>query len=77
MAPVVLRTRNLVVRVYPKDHHPPHVHVIGPNAEARFEIENLRCTYFRGFSFRDLGRIKEFLRHHEQTLWEAWNDYQE
>ena len=34
--PTVLRIGGLRVTIYPNDHPPPHVHVIGANGEAVF-----------------------------------------
>ncbi len=62
--------------IYPKDHGPPHVHVIAPEAEAKFELKGMICFYSRGFSKRDLRRIGTFLVEHKALLMEAWNDYQ-
>jgi hypothetical protein len=35
---VTLRFRGLRVMIYSFDHRPPHVHVIGPGAEARIAL---------------------------------------
>lgn len=77
MVPTIIRTRNLSVRIYPKDHNPPHVHVIGPDAEAKFRIDNLDCISSRGFSQKALKKIKAFLNERKDYLLEAWNEYQE
>lgn len=77
MSPAIYKTGNLQIRVYPKDHNPPHVHVVGPEAEAKFKLDNLECFYSKGFSRRSLKRIEDYLRERKQTLMEAWNDYQE
>ena len=71
MAPVVLRTRNLRVMVYPRDHKPPHVHVKGPGREARFNLKDLRCVSARGFSFAELAKLKEFLNNYRDLLLET------
>ena len=63
--------------VYPKDHSPPHVHVLGPNQEAKFSLEPIECFYSRGFSERALREIKEYLKDKKKFLLEAWNEYQE
>jgi hypothetical protein len=34
----ILRFRGLRVMIYSYDHRPPHVHVIGPGAEARIAL---------------------------------------
>ena len=36
--PTVLRLGGLRVVIYPNDHSPPHVHVIGPAGEAIFRL---------------------------------------
>jgi len=36
--PTVLRIRGLRIVIYPNDHLPPHVHVIGAEGEARISI---------------------------------------
>ena len=76
MAPTVFRTRNLRIVIYPKDHEPPHVHAIGPDAEAKFEIETLNCFFSRGFTTKDLKRIQSYLDSQKEYLMEVWNDNQ-
>ncbi len=59
--PTVLRIGNLRVVIYPNDHRPAHVHVIGPEHEALFHLNcpagpvDLRENY--GFSTREIIRI--------------------
>jgi Domain of unknown function (DUF4160) len=36
--PVVQRFNGFVIRMYFEDHNPPHVHVVGPDFEARVGI---------------------------------------
>jgi hypothetical protein len=36
--PTILRIDGLRVVIYPNDHSPEHVHVIGPDREAVFEL---------------------------------------
>src|SRR5690348_10264802 len=40
--PTILRFRGLRVVIYFNDHHPPHVHVIGPGREARIALGDER-----------------------------------
>lgn len=77
MAPTILRTRNLSVRIYPKDHNPPHVHVIGPGSEAKFLLRDMECVFSRGFSSKAIKDIRKFLKDRKKLLEEAWNEYQE
>ena len=63
--------------VYPKDHAPAHVHVVGPGAEAKFDIKTLECIESHGFSQKTLKQIKGYLEERKANLMEAWNEYQE
>lgn len=60
--PTVLRFLGYRVVIYPNDHRPAHVHVIGHGCEAVFNLNcpkgpvTLRENY--GFARRDVGRIK-------------------
>ena len=63
--PTVLQFYGLRVVVYPNDHRPAHVHVIGNGCEAVF---SLRCPdgppelrENMGFARRDLARIADDL----------------
>jgi hypothetical protein len=74
--PTVLRSGNWRVVVYPNDHRPAHVHVVGPDWEAVFDLHcpggppELRENF--GCSGRDLRRIAGTLDEHVQHLCEAW-----
>ena len=73
----IFRVRNLRVCIFPMDHCPPHVHVIGPGAEAKFRLEDFACIYCNGFKRKAIKEISEFLQEHQTMLWEAWNENQE
>ena len=77
ISPTILGTRNLRVVVYPKDHSPPHFHVLGPDQEAKFGLDAVDCFYSRGFSEKALGQIKEYLKSKKKALLEAWHEYEE
>lgn len=74
--PTVLRLDGLRVVIYPNDHRPDHVHVIGASAEAVFYLNcpegpvKLRENY--KFSHRMLKRIAKRLREHLKDLCAAW-----
>jgi hypothetical protein len=77
MAPTLLRAKNLRVVIYPKDHNPPHVHVLGPAMEAKFLLDPLECVYSRGFSEKSLKQVRDYLKDKKSFLLEAWHEYQE
>ena len=74
--PSVLRFGGMRVVVYPNDHRPPHVHVIGKGHEAVFDLNcprgpvGIRENY--GFSERELGRIEQELNVNLGKLCRAW-----
>ena len=75
--PTVLRLDGLRVVIYPADHRPAHVHVIGPKEEAVFVLNcpdgppSLRESY--GFSRREELRIQKDLDAHLSTLCPQWS----
>lgn len=76
--PTVLRFGALRVAVYPNDHRPAHVHVIGKGCEAVFNLHcpagpvRLRENY--GFSRPALTRMQKALASHLAVLCRAWEE---
>ena len=64
------------VVIYPNDHRPAHVHVIGHGCEAVFNLNcsagpvELRENY--GFSRREIARIESGLTDHLNKLCDEW-----
>lgn len=76
LMPTILRLDGLRVVVYPNDHAPAHVHVLGPGAEAVFELGcpdgpvTLRESH--SFSTRQLRSVSESLNEALQVLCDEW-----
>lgn len=76
--PTVLRLGGLRVLIYPNDHRPAHVHVLGAGGEAVFVLNcpdgppNLREVH--GFSRRDASRIGSELATHIAALCSKWSE---
>jgi hypothetical protein len=74
--PTALRFGGLRVVVYPNDHRPEHVHVIGHDHEAVFELNDasrtvtLRENY--GFTRRGLAGIERELLKNMALLLREW-----
>lgn len=74
--PTILRLDGVRVVIYPNDHSPPHVHVIGTGCEAVFELRcphgpvALRESY--GFTTRRLRRVADQLNVFLQMLCAEW-----
>jgi len=76
--PTVLRFAGLRAVIYPNDHRPSHVHVIGRGCEAVFRLNcpagpiELRENY--GFSSREITPIQNVLAVHIEELCGAWEE---
>lgn len=75
--PTVLRLDGLRIVVYPNDHRPAHVHVIGDGCEAVFDLHPpagppvLRENF--GFSIAAVRRIRAGLSANLPRLVNEWN----
>lgn len=71
-----MRFEGLRVVVYPNDHRPAHVHVIGRGSEAVFNLNcpagpvELRENY--GFPSRELNHSVDVLTANLEDLCQAW-----
>jgi hypothetical protein len=74
--PTVLRIGALRVVIYPNDHRPAHVHVIGPGCEAVFDLRcpngppELRENY--RFGLRELNSVGAALSANLAALCREW-----
>lgn len=74
--PTVLSISGLRVVIYPSDHRPAHVHVIGNGCEAVFKLHcpegppELRENY--GFPRKDLAKIADELAANLSALCNEW-----
>lgn len=75
--PVVFRIGGLRVVIWPNDHRPAHVHVIGAEGEAVFNLNcpdgppELRESY--GFKLTDVNRIADALAEVVPLLCAKWS----
>jgi hypothetical protein len=76
--PTVLRFDGLRAVIYPNDHRPAHVHVIGRGCEAVFSLNcrmgpvEIRENY--GFARREINYIERVLTHQMESLCGAWEN---
>lgn len=66
--------RNIRIVIFSRDHGPPHVHAIGPNAEAVFNLKDLELVRSKGFDSRSVSKIRQFLCERKSELLEEWNE---
>lgn len=75
--PTILRIDGLRVVIYPNDHRPAHVHVIGPSDEAVFFLNcpdgppALRECY--GFRRAEVSEIRNSMADALATLCDEWS----
>lgn len=81
--PTVLRVDGFEVRIYPRDHDPPHVHVFRAGGQAKVEIGDpdpehpapARLVQVAGMSRADARQAEELVQLHQAELMEAWRVY--
>jgi hypothetical protein len=76
--PTVLRFGAYRVVIYPNDHRPAHVHVIGCGHEGIFELNcpsgSVAARENYGFALRELTRIAAVLLENVGLLCRAWRE---
>jgi len=76
--PTIIRFAGFRVVIYPNDHRPEHVHVIGKGVEAVFEMNCpggdvvLRENY--GVIHREIAQIRVQLKRFQARICEAWEE---
>jgi hypothetical protein len=69
----VLEFHGVKVRINPRDHLPPHVHVVGNGCRARFNISTMEWMESLGFTRSDLKAIEEVIWSRIDEIWLEWN----
>jgi hypothetical protein len=75
--PTIALIGKIRIMIYLADHGRPHVHAVGPGAEAKIEIGSLVVVRQSGFSTKEMKLILEFIANNRERLLEAWKDGQE
>jgi hypothetical protein len=75
MSPTLFRIAGKIrIVIHTQDHKPAHVHAIGPDAEAKFEIRSLGVMESYGFKPKELKLIREFLEINREILLASWEE---
>ena len=76
MPTVLPKLRGWRVVIFPNDHRPPHVHVIGTEEHARFELQcdvgEVRLLSNIGFQRAQIRQIEAYLLGHLDHLCNEW-----
>ncbi|WP_428991582.1 DUF4160 domain-containing protein [Methylocapsa aurea] len=70
--PTILRLGGLRIVIYPNDHPPAHVHVIGPGWEVVIDVIRLELREAIGCAEHDARRSLRLVADHRDDLLEAW-----
>lgn len=73
--PTVLRIDGLRVVIYPNDHSPSHVHVIGPGWIVVVTLAGPEVREAIGCNEQDAKRALDLVADHRTALMEAWRRY--
>lgn len=73
VSPTIFRAGELRFFFFSREEPRLHVHVQGPEGEAKFWIEpRIELADHRGLSASDLARARRMIRTHESQIREAW-----
>jgi hypothetical protein len=73
--PTILRIDGWRVVVYPNDHPPAHVHVIGPGWVVVVNLLGPEVREAIGCTEPDARRVLRLVSEHKAGLMKAWNRY--
>ena len=66
------RQHGFDVRIFTREHGPAHVHVFRGEKRVTVFLDPLRFYENKGFTNRDLRRIRELLEAHVYTMLREW-----
>jgi hypothetical protein len=70
--PTVLRIDGLRVVIYPNDHPPAHVHILGPGWVVVIDLMELKVRETIGCDEREARRVLRLIAGYRGTLLDAW-----
>lgn len=71
--PQIQLTASLSIWFYPRDHAPPHFHVIGPDTAVMVDLRDFQVIE-GSYKRRDLRAALAFAADHLDELWQAWRE---
>ena len=71
--PEICRFYGIIIKLFHKEHNPPHFHAEYGNDEVLIEIRTL-AVFAGKISPRALGLVMEWASLHQEQLLELWND---
>ena len=76
MSPTVFRNGSNRFFFFSREEERMHVHVVGPNGEAKFRIEPvIALADFVGYSSHEIRKLQETVQEHEDEIRKAWSEH--
>lgn len=74
MSPTIFREGAYRFFFFSREEPRMHVHVLSPDGEAKFWLQpEIELARNHKLSERDLNRIRELIKEHEDEIRDAWN----
>jgi len=73
--PTVMRINGLRVVIYPNDHPPAHVHVLGPGWVVVINLIELELREAIGCNEPEARRVLRLIANHRTALLDAWRRF--
>jgi hypothetical protein len=73
--PTVLRVDGLRIVIYPNDHPPAHVHVLGPGWVVVINLTGPEVREVIGCDEREARRVLRLVGGYQQVLMDAWRRF--
>jgi hypothetical protein len=71
--PTIAELGSIQIRIYPRDHMPPHFHISTTYGEAMMRISDLSLIKGR-LKRRDLVSVREWAEKNRQRIEDGWNE---
>ena len=75
--PTVAAEDGYRLKIYPNDHLPAHTHVQKAENEARIPLDTLEVVSSEGFNNRELHKVVELVKKHQEALLSVVGYYHE
>ena len=72
--PIIVRLQLCVIRMYFRDHNPPHFHIDTPEASALMDIRSL-CVLEGNVDRRAEREARDWAEANRAQLWAAWQEF--
>ena len=75
--PEIYRIFGFKIRFYSDDHEPIHVHVVGQNGAARFELQGDKFILIKSENIKvgELSKLQKSVNENADIIIDRWHEY--